>query len=44
MCILRAVQCVLSALSAKVEVADINVNDRCAAFRPYIKAVSSSEF
>ena len=31
-CVLRAVQCVLSALSAKVEVADINVNDRCAAF------------
>ena len=30
--VLRAVQCVLSALSAKVEVADINVNDRCAAF------------
>ena len=42
-CVLRAVQCVLSALSAKVEVADINVNDRCAAFLPYIKAVSSSE-
>ena len=42
-CVLRAVQCVLSALSAKVEMADINVNDRCAAFLPYIKAVSSSE-
>ena len=42
-CVLRAVQCVLSALSAKVEVADINVNDRCAAFLPYNKAVSSSE-
>ena len=43
-CVVRAVQCVLSALSAKVEVADINVNDRCAAFTiPYIKAVSSSE-
>ena len=42
-CVLRAVQCVLSALSAKVVVADINVNDRCAAFLPCIKGVSSSE-
>ena len=31
-CVLRALQCVLSALCVKVEVADINVDGRCTAF------------